>query len=102
MIIAFHYNRSRSSTAITRGLHSPEVPMAARKKAHEAPPPFASRASKRMLPSDAVFWYAEELSPGLRSTIGGLMIIEAPPDWEKFRDQTAEAVRLTPRLREKI
>jgi len=76
--------------------------MAARKRAHEAPPPFASRDSKRMLPSDAVFWYAEELSPGLRSTIGGLMILDAPPDGEKFRDQTAEAVRLTPRLREKI
>jgi diacylglycerol O-acyltransferase len=76
--------------------------MTSRKKAHPAPQPSTSRESKRMRASDAVFWYAEELSPGLRSTIGGVLILDGPPDWEKYRRETASAMRRTPRLREKI
>ena len=50
--------------------------------------PESHSGGRRMLPTDASFWYAEELSPGLRSTVGGLMILNAPPDAAKYRAAT--------------
>ena len=76
--------------------------MAARKKARKssAPPPL--EGASRMGPSDAVFWYAEELSPGLRSTIGGVLLLEGPPDFDQYRKETEKlkvALRVAGSLR---
>ena len=70
-------------------------------KASKAAPESHS-GGRRMLPTDASFWYAEELSPGLRSTVGGLMLLNAPPDEAKYRAATEWAVKVTRRLREKV
>ncbi len=76
--------------------------MAARKKTRRSPEPSSLEGASRMGPSDAVFWYAEELSPGLRSTIGGVLLLEGPPDFDRYRLEAEKAIRLAPRLRQKI
>lgn len=64
--------------------------------------PVAQAAGHRMSAADASFWYSEALSPGLRSTVGGLMILDAPPDFAKYRACMERWVQITPRLREKV
>jgi diacylglycerol O-acyltransferase len=54
-----------------------------------------------MLPTDALFWYAEEASPGMRSTIAGLFILPLNPDFDRVRDCVKRAMESLPRLRQR-
>lgn len=55
-----------------------------------------------MLPSDALFWYSEAATPGIRPLVGGLMLLDRPPNQHKFTQAMARWVALIPRMRQKV
>ena len=61
-----------------------------------------ARLPRRMLPTDAVFWFAEEASPGMRSAGAALLLLKRAPDSLRLRAVVERAVRETPRLRQKV
>lgn len=66
----------------------------------EAPRPLA--LASRMLPSDALFWYAEEALPHFRSTIAGLYVLDSVPDAARLDATLESAIALVPRLRQRV
>jgi WS/DGAT/MGAT family acyltransferase len=58
--------------------------------------------ASRMLPSDALFWYAEEALPHFRSTIAGLYVLGGVPDAERLDATLESAIALVPRLRQRV
>jgi WS/DGAT/MGAT family acyltransferase len=58
--------------------------------------------ASRMLPSDALFWYAEEALPHFRSTIAGLYVLDRVPDAERLDATLERAIALVPRLRQRV
>lgn len=56
----------------------------------------------RMLPSDALFWYAEEATPALRPVVGGLFFLDRAPDTEQLERAFLRWVERIPRLRQKV
>jgi diacylglycerol O-acyltransferase / wax synthase len=61
-----------------------------------------SRPGSRMLPTDALFWYAEEATPELRPVVAGLMILDRMPDRERLRVAIQRWMALIPRLRQRV
>lgn len=55
-----------------------------------------------MLPSDALFWYAEAATPGIRPLVGGLMLLDRPPNQRRFLQAMDRWVSLIPRMRQKV
>jgi len=55
-----------------------------------------------MLPSDALFWYAEDALPHFRSTIAGLYVLDGVPDAERLDATLERAIALVPRLRQRV
>lgn len=56
----------------------------------------------RMMPSDALFWYAESALPNLRPLIGGLYILDRTPDSAAIDASLEVAMRAVPRLRQRV
>lgn len=56
----------------------------------------------RMLPSDALFWYAEEATPALRPVVGGLFFLDRAPHTEKLEHAFLQWVERIPRLRQRV
>ncbi|MCX8073790.1 MAG: wax ester/triacylglycerol synthase family O-acyltransferase [Candidatus Binatia bacterium] len=56
----------------------------------------------RMLPSDALFWYAEEATPALRPVVGGLFFLDRAPHTEKLEHAFLRWVDRIPRLRQRV
>ncbi len=56
----------------------------------------------QMLPSDALFWYAEEATPGIRPLVAGLFVLDRPPNPAEFHQAMTRWVALIPRLRQKV
>ncbi|GBD26870.1 Putative diacylglycerol O-acyltransferase [bacterium HR30] len=56
----------------------------------------------RMLPSDALFWYAEEATPALRPVVGGLFFLDRAPHTEKLEHAFLRWVERIPRLRQRV
>lgn len=57
---------------------------------------------RRMAPSDALFWYAEEALPQFRSTIAGLYVLDGIPEAERLDAALEGAIALVPRLRQRV
>jgi WS/DGAT/MGAT family acyltransferase len=55
-----------------------------------------------MLPTDALFWYAEEATPELRPLVASLYIFDRAPDRGRFRASIERAIALVPRLRQRV
>jgi WS/DGAT/MGAT family acyltransferase len=55
-----------------------------------------------MLPTDALFWYAEEALPHFRSTIAGLYVLDRVPDAARLDATLESAIALVPRLRQRV
>ena len=45
----------------------------------------AARPASRMMPTDALFWYAEEATPELRPLVAAVMILDRLPDRDRLR-----------------
>ncbi len=56
----------------------------------------------RMLPSDALFWYAEEALPNFRCTIAGLYVLDGVPDAGRLDATLEGAIARVPRLRQRV
>jgi WS/DGAT/MGAT family acyltransferase len=56
----------------------------------------------QMLPSDALFWYAEQATPGIRPLVAGLFLLDRPPNHQKFEQAMQRWVHSIPRLRQKV
>lgn len=56
----------------------------------------------RMGPSDALFWYGEQVLPVFRAIIGGLYLLDRPPDPEGVEAGFEAALALVPRLRQRV
>jgi hypothetical protein len=54
-----------------------------------------------MSPSDALMWNIER-DPMLRSTILSVMILDRPPDPDRFRIAVARSLQRVPRLRQRV
>ena len=65
-------------------------------------PPRPLELASRMLPSDALFWYAEEALPDFRSTIAGLYVLGNVPDAARLDATLESAIALVPRLRQRV
>ncbi len=52
-------------------------------------------------PNDAFLW-VQEADPLLRSTISGLAVLDAPPDWDRLRDRIRRAAHVIPELHHRI
>jgi WS/DGAT/MGAT family acyltransferase len=59
------------------------------------------RSERRMSPTEALMWAAER-DPVLRSTFLNVTFLDRPPDMARFRARLARAVRLVPRLRQRV
>jgi hypothetical protein len=59
------------------------------------------RYEERMSESDALLWNNER-DPMLRSTITSVMILEGPPDPERFAGAVARSLEKIPRLRQRV
>lgn len=57
---------------------------------------------RRMLPTDALFWYVEEAMPELRPLVAGLLILDRRPDPERLRAAVERWVARLPRLRQRV
>jgi len=55
-----------------------------------------------MTPSDALFWYAEEATPELRSTVAGLIVLDRAPERDGLRDAMERWIAHIPRLRQRV
>lgn len=56
----------------------------------------------RMTPTDALFWYAESALPNLRPVIGGLYLLDQTPDPARIEGCIDTALRVLPRLRQRV
>lgn len=54
-----------------------------------------------MSPTDEVLW-AIEHDPVLRSTITAIAVFDRPPDWDRLVTRIQRAVRVVPRLRQRV
>jgi diacylglycerol O-acyltransferase len=59
------------------------------------------RFARRMSDTEALMWYLDK-EPALRSTFSNLTILDRPPDVDRLRARLAKAVRLVPRLRQRV
>lgn len=57
---------------------------------------------RRMAPSDALFWYAETALPVFRPIIGGLYVLDRPPDADRLHASVEAALALVPRLAQRV
>ncbi|HSP97961.1 MAG TPA: wax ester/triacylglycerol synthase family O-acyltransferase [Candidatus Dormibacteraeota bacterium] len=57
---------------------------------------------RRMVPTDALFWYAEEATPELRPLVAGLLMLDRRPDPERLRASVERWVARLPRLRQRV
>jgi len=57
---------------------------------------------RRMAPTDALFWYAESALPIFRPIIGGLYILDWPPDHKAIQAGCEVAMSLVGRLRQRV
>ena len=57
---------------------------------------------RRMAPTDALFWYAESALPIFRPIIGGLYILDWPPDHRAIQAGCEAAMALVGRLRQRV
>jgi hypothetical protein len=55
-----------------------------------------------MAPTDALFWYAESALPIFRPIIGGLYILDRPPDRRAIKAGCDAAMALIGRLRQRV
>lgn len=55
-----------------------------------------------MLPSDALFWYAEEATPALRPIVGGLFLLDRAPETEQLERAVLGWIQRIPRLRHRV
>ncbi len=55
-----------------------------------------------MTPTDALFWYAETVMPEFRPIIGGLYVLDRPPDPHQIEVGADAALALVPRLRQRV
>ena len=60
------------------------------------------RLGRRMLPTDALFWYVEEAMPELRPLVAGLLMLDRRPDPERLRASVERWVARLPRLRQRV
>ncbi len=56
----------------------------------------------RMLPTDALFWYAEEATPELRPLVAGMLMLDRRPDPDRLRASVERWVARLPRLRQRV
>lgn len=56
----------------------------------------------RMMPSDALFWYAEEATPELRPVVGALFLLDRAPRTEQLEHAVLRWVSQVPRLRQRV
>jgi WS/DGAT/MGAT family acyltransferase len=57
---------------------------------------------RRMLPTDALFWYVEEAMPELRPLVAGLLMLDRRPDPDRLRASVERWVARLPRLRQRV
>lgn len=62
----------------------------------------APRLPRRMGPTDALFWYAEEALPALRPILGGLFVLEHGPDAARLEAAHELALATVPRLHQRV
>jgi WS/DGAT/MGAT family acyltransferase len=58
--------------------------------------------SSQMLPTDALFWYAEKATPELRPLVAGLLMLDRRPARERLRAAVQRWVARLPRLRQRV
>jgi diacylglycerol O-acyltransferase len=56
----------------------------------------------RMLPTDALFWYAEEATPELRPLVAGMLMLDRRPDPARLRACVERWIARLPRLRQRV
>src|SRR6266481_4063216 len=56
----------------------------------------------RMLPTDALFWYAEQAAPSLRPVVAGLLMLDHEPDPRRFRLAIQRLLARVPRLTQRV
>jgi diacylglycerol O-acyltransferase len=62
----------------------------------------AARPGSRMMPTDALFWYAEEATPELRPIVAAIMILDRQPDRERLWKLLERWIVRVPRLRQRV
>ena len=62
----------------------------------------AARPGSRMMPTDALFWYAEEATPELRPLVGAIMILDRLPDRDRLQQLLERWIIRVPRLRQRV
>jgi WS/DGAT/MGAT family acyltransferase len=55
-----------------------------------------------MLPSDALFWHAEEAMPEVRPYVAGLLMLDRSPERARFRAAVQWLTTCVPRLRQRV
>ena len=55
-----------------------------------------------MLPTDALFWYAEQATPELRPLVAGLLMLDRRPARQRLRASVERWVARLPRLRQRV
>jgi WS/DGAT/MGAT family acyltransferase len=58
--------------------------------------------SSQMLPTDALFWYAEKATPELRPLVAGLLMLDRRPARERLRASVERWIARLPRLRQRV
>ncbi len=58
--------------------------------------------NSRMLPTDALFWYVEEVTPELRPLVAAVMILDRRPDHDRLHAAVERWVARLPRLRQRV
>jgi WS/DGAT/MGAT family acyltransferase len=56
----------------------------------------------RMLPTDALFWYAEQATPELRPLVAGLLMLDRRPERDRLRASVERWIARLPRLRQRV
>jgi len=62
----------------------------------------AARPGSRMLPTDALFWYAEEATPELRPLVAAVLILDRLPDRDRLQKLLERWMVRIPRLRQRV
>jgi diacylglycerol O-acyltransferase len=62
----------------------------------------AVRPGSRMMPTDALFWYAEEATPELRPLVAAIMILDRLPDRDRLQKLLERWIVRIPRLRQRV
>lgn len=58
--------------------------------------------TRRMQPTDALFWYVEQATPELRPLVAAVMILDRRPDRDRLRASVERWVARLPRLRQRV